>query len=369
MRARTALMELPLQTISHYPAEGLNSVARCSTGVYCPSQRLDLDRRVKTMTHEEKAQALLGSPAGSALVLELSANLHLPLDHFAEPKMSFWLASNAIDFADVNRDAGWQDIALREARARGDLALRIVSNPAFAWWYEPFDPENQIWSSPQMPHGLNPPDSFQPFDPGSWQQPAPPRINEDRPVPRVPSQTTSTLRVGSTSAWTAFVTRSAEHVCAFPLAVWRVRFRQSVRVREINNPSDWHDLCLEFPHRAPDGRLMPNWREVAEAWDGVHVTLGGVLSCEQARYERDGEWSMMQFWHVEETWWINRLELTGERMPDILEDHNHQNLKAFFNGRDLLRQSLRRFPGAKHPPGIILLRREEPCPSPDSSSP
>jgi hypothetical protein len=101
------------------------------------------------MTNEEKAQALLGSPAGSALVLCVSANLEdHPLEHFADPKVSFWLAAMAVDFCDLHRDAGWQGIALRNARAYEDMALQIVSNPGFDWWYEPFDLENQIWSSP-----------------------------------------------------------------------------------------------------------------------------------------------------------------------------------------------------------------------------
>ena len=284
------------------------------------------------MTNEEKAQALLGSPAGSAFVLNVSANLHLPLEHFADPKVSFWLASMAIDFTEVHRDAGWQEIALREARAYEDLALWVVSNPAFAWWYEPLDLESQIWSSPQMRGNPGP---LEPFAPDSWHKPNPPLVREDSPLPSTLSQTTSTLRGGSTAEWTAFDLCAGDHICEFPLAAWQVRFGQSVRVREINHPADWHDLCLKFPHREPDGRLMPNWREVADAWDGVHVTLGGVLSCEQARYERDGEWSMMQFWHTEETCWMDRLEITGERMPDVLENHNRQTLKPFPYGPDL----------------------------------
>ena len=287
------------------------------------------------MTNEEKAQALLGSPAGSALVLEVSANLaDHPLEHFADPKVSFWLAAMAIDFCDVHSDAGLQDLALREARGYDDLALRIVGNPTFAWWYEPFDPENQTWSSPQM---TNPADRgpLKFFDPGSWRKPAPLRADEDWPIPDTFPQITSTLRGNSTSEWTAFVNYTCDHICAFPLAAWQVRFGQSVRVREINHPADWHDLCLEFPHRAPDGGLIPNWSEVADAWDGVHITLGGVLSCDQARYERDGEWSMMKFWHAEQTCWMDRLEITGERMPDILESHNQQKLKRFPYGPEL----------------------------------
>ena len=93
------------------------------------------------MINEEKAQALLGSPAGSAFVLDVSANLaDHPLEHFAEPKVSFWLAALAIDFCDLHIGAGWQGIALRKARAYEDLALQIVSNPAFDWWYEALRP-------------------------------------------------------------------------------------------------------------------------------------------------------------------------------------------------------------------------------------
>ena len=55
---------------------------------------------------------------------------------------------------------------------------------------------------------------------------------------------------------------------------------RNMRVREINHPADWHDLCLEFPHRAPDGGLMLNWPKVAEGWDGVNVTLGGMVPCD-----------------------------------------------------------------------------------------
>ena len=176
---------------------------------------------------------------------------------------------------------------------------------------------------------------LKPFDPDSWRGPGPLREREDRPIPNTFSQITSTLCGGSTSEWTAFGNYTCDHICSFPLAAWRVRFGQNVQVREINHPADWHNLCLEFPHRVPDGGLIPNWPEVAAAWDGVHVTLGGMLSCDQARYERDGEWSLMKFWHAEQTWWMDRFEITGERLPDILERHNRQKFKAFPYGPEL----------------------------------
>ena len=285
------------------------------------------------MTNEEKAQAMLGSPAGCAFLLDVSANLQLPLERFAEPRVSFWLAAMAIGFVDVHRDAGWQKIALREARAFEDLARQVVSHPAFDWWWEPVDLACQVWSSPQYPggSGSDPPEPY-PFAPERWRAP---RANgQDNRVlsvlnPDTRGQITSTLRAGSTSELTAFAVGAADHVCTFPLAAWRVRVEQDARVREISHPADWHALCLDFPHRASDGRLVPNWREVSGVWDGVHLTLGGMLSCEQTSYEQDGEWSMMQFWHSEQTWWLNRLAASGERMPDLTRDHNRQSMNSY----------------------------------------
>ena len=289
------------------------------------------------MTNEEKAQVLLGSPAGCALILDVSENSHRPLEYFAQPLVSFWLAASAIDWCDVrsNQAAEYQDMALDAAQDFADLALRIVSNPAFDWWHEPLDLKGQIWVSPQMPHGFDylypEPD---PFHPASWRRPGLPH-EDDRdgdPVPDTYAQNTSTLRGITTSQITAYAIYAADHVCNFPLAAWQLRFEQDVRVREINHPTDWHALCLEFPSRAPDGRLQLNWREVSERWDGIHITLTGVLSCEQVRYERDGEWSMMQFWHSEETMWLNRLQITGNRLPDYQREPH------------VLDRQLRRFP-------------------------
>ena len=280
------------------------------------------------MTHENKAQALLDSPAGCAFLLEVAANRHLPLESFASPKVSFWLAASAIDFADVNRNAGWQEIALREARSYESLALQIASNSAFDWWYEPVDLGAQVWSSPQMSHGTDRSSPLEPFLPERWGRPRPRDFQSINPQP-TSSQHTSTLRDGSTSEWTTFVLGAGDHLCSFPLAAWRVRFIQDVRVWEINHSADWHSLCAEYPRKASDGRLVPDWQKVAHDWDGVHLTLGGMLSSEQARYEQAHGWSMLQFWHSEQTHWLNRLAITGERMPDVQRFHNEQSFNTY----------------------------------------
>ncbi len=211
------------------------------------------------MTDEEKAQALLNSPAGCSAILDISENSHLGTERLAEPEASFWFAASAVAWCDVRADVGLQerlDLALNAAKDVEDLALRIVSNPAFAWWYEPVDLDNQIWTSPQIASLPPDPDKTPPFQPGSWRKPAPPNKDGD-PFPNTYSQDTSTLRGATTSEVTAYAIYAADHACAFPLAAWRVRFEQEVRVREINHPADWHALCLEFPHRAPTAGWFP----------------------------------------------------------------------------------------------------------------
>ena len=72
------------------------------------------------MSHETRGQALLNSPVGYAFVLDVLENRRLPLEYFAEPKVSFWLAASAMDFMDPYTDGHGglnQRMALRDARA------------------------------------------------------------------------------------------------------------------------------------------------------------------------------------------------------------------------------------------------------------
>ena len=277
------------------------------------------------MTIEIKAQALLASPVGCALLLDISHNSHLPLEYFADPMVSFWLLSCAVDWSDIRSELNARELALEHAQDHADLARRIVENPAFAWWYDPVDVEIQVWTSPQMPgERLVYPERMETFDPESWRYPY-----SGGSVPDTSGQGTSTFRGGTTSEVMAYAIYSADHVAGFPLAAWRLEFQQEVRVWEINHPSDWHRLCSQYPGRARDGRLVPDWKSVAVDWDGVHLSLGGVLSCEQARYEQDGEWSMMRWWHTEQTKWLRKLNITGQQMVDFQREPHEVNLPRY----------------------------------------
>ena len=74
---------------------------------------------------------------------------------------------------------------------------------------------------------------------------------------------------------------------------------------------------------------------MAYSWDGVHLTLGGMLSCEPARYERDGDWSMLQYWHAEQTYWPGKIPIAAVRLPDARRsDHWQQFARYPYDGYD-----------------------------------
>ena len=88
-----------------------------------------------------------------------------------------------------------------------------------------------------------------------------------------------------------------DYLCEFPLAWWAMRFPLDARVFEIHDPSDWHELCVRYQARGTeDDRLVPNWGAVSEEWDGVHLSLGGLLITEQGRYESRAGWTMLESW-------------------------------------------------------------------------
>ena len=283
---------------------------------------------------EQKIDALLGSPVGCAFVLGVECNS--PWEQFASPLASFQLAADSVDFCDVYREAGFQELALRHGAKRRDLARRILEHPAFAWWFAPVDLGQQIWTAPRMPLGANlnanvNPDAepLRPFDLSEWCEPVNPPSAWALEVqkPELLSQITATQRGGATSEIVTFANSACDHICAFPLACWHLEMPPTARVYEITGPADWHDLCRRYPAHGADGRLVPDWGRAAADWDGVHLTFGGLLSCEQHRYTGDAQWSQHQFWHTESTQCLRLLDgIKAARLPDAQRDQNRRYL-------------------------------------------
>jgi len=100
-----------------------------------------------------------------------------------------------------------------------------------------------------------------------------------------------------------------------PYAFWQMTVDASARVFEIDGPQAWHDLCVRYPAEGtigrgiPDfsgdkGRLVPDWSAVADDWDAVHLTFGGLLIAEQVRVSSPSGWTYHWAWDYEQTMWL-----------------------------------------------------------------
>ena len=122
---------------------------------------------------------------------------------------------------------------------------------------------------------------------------------------------------------------------------WTFDVASSARVFEIHRPNDWKRLVAAYPddvsgrhsgwelpgrnqHRsevsevlsASAGKaarfdvrvVMPDWKRVAEDWDGVHLSWAGMLTCEGHVLDvpdlGDDVVTMLRFWVTERTLWL-----------------------------------------------------------------
>ena len=299
---------------------------------------------------DAKVEELLASPAGCAFLVVLNESGVSAVDA-VRPDISFQAACIAVmelniwspDFTELMK------YALMNGRRFRDLARDILEQPDVRWWFAPIDREAQMWIESRD----EPPSSGELAQPNVqmtyWEQ----RTNKSEAA-----MYTCTSFEGK-SSFLAVMDMSEVHgpvndlamYLEFPLRQWRLRVSESARVYEINGAADWHRLCADYPAQSArdasdpedadregwdvyplkqlsgdiDARdistdmarwLTPNWAAVAEDWDGVHLTLGGLLTAEQVRVASASGWSMLRFWDIEQTMWLRWAFDDVERLPD-----------------------------------------------------
>ena len=300
---------------------------------------------------DEKVEELLASPAGCAFLVVLQESGVRAADA-VRPDVSLQAAQVAVDELSIWRPDFQEAMkySLLKGRQLKDLARDILEQPGVEWWFSPIDREAQMWTASRedtpTPTRFKPPDD------------APLTYWEQRTNKSEAGMYTCTSFDGKTSLLTVMDMSEAHGSTndlavefEFPLKQWRLRVSESARVYEINGAADWHRLCASYPARsardasdpeasdgegwavypparlsdeADDGEfaadmdrwLTPNWSAVAEDWDGVRLTLGGLLTAEKARVASAAGWSMLRFWDVEQTMWLRWAFDDVERLPD-----------------------------------------------------
>ncbi|WP_116997637.1 hypothetical protein [Desertimonas flava] len=132
-----------------------------------------------------------------------------------------------------------------------------------------------------------------------------------------------------------------------PVSRWWLPVRPEARVFEIRRPADWARLVSDHPRRAAPhpgwelpgvnqhrqdvapllgvtgqraartavGRhLVPDWRSVAEQYDGVHLSWAGFVTAEGCISDLgDGDVTMLRYWFSERTLWL--ADVFGDPRP------------------------------------------------------
>ena len=221
-------------------------------------------------------------------------------------ELEWWRTDHAETVAD----------ALEHGERLRPLARAVLEHPATAWWFAPLDPRRQVWIS----HDKGPPDT------ANWQRPNSPPDHWERYAqkPRAgPYQYTSTLIEEDTSLFVAVDAHVGDlNLWSLPFETWEISVSKDVQVVEVHGPADWNRLCVRYPAAGvsdgpPDPHwLVPDWGAAAEDWDGVHLSLGGLLTAEQVRYQSEDGVSMLNFWEAEQTYWLRGFVSDIRRLPD-----------------------------------------------------
>jgi hypothetical protein len=111
--------------------------------------------------------------------------------------------------------------------------------------------------------------------------------------------------------------------------VWKVTIPMDANIYEVHTPQDWIHLVERFPklRTNPDTAnwlrwtgcsgpwLVPDWKAVAEQFDGVHVSIGGHLSTAYTAWPIGDHFTILSGWHPDSTFWIGRSpQVVGERL-------------------------------------------------------
>ncbi len=181
---------------------------------------------------------------------------------------------------------------------------QLLDAPGTANWFTDLDRKQQVWISPDG----------RPLAQAAFRLDLRP-FGHDVPKPHR-ALWTSTSNDDYPGHWIHYLRMGEDHRPP-PYHPWRLEVSPAARVYEIHGPEAWHTLCLASPLYAPDGSVMPNWEAVARIWDGVHLSVGGLLTTEGVRWSTPEGWTQLSSWTVECTVWLRWVFDHMERLPNI----------------------------------------------------
>jgi hypothetical protein len=132
---------------------------------------------------------------------------------------------------------------------------------------------------------------------------------------------TSSALAGEPSAWWPVVRNGADGSPPDgPQSIWRITPQPDARVFEIRAPSDWQWLCESFPGPDRGAYAAPDWDAVGNAFDGLHLTVEGLIRTQGVAVATNRGPAMLEHWDAEATAWLRWSVSSLERLGTIALD-------------------------------------------------
>lgn len=128
---------------------------------------------------------------------------------------------------------------------------------------------------------------------------------------------TSSAVAGMPSAWWPILRTGQVGDPAEYRSIWRLTPHPDARVFEIRAPADWQWLCETFPGPVVDGYVVPSWKAAGEHFDGIHLTVEGLIRAQGAQVETARGPAMLDNWDAESTAWLRWSVVALERLGSI----------------------------------------------------
>ena len=277
---------------------------------------------------EQRADALIASPAGCVLLLIAEEHALTPVD-LVEPTVGFFAIAEAIGAVSPWRTD--HDAVVARALEHGPRlrprALALVSAPGIAAWWAPIDRQYQL-VLPQH-------DSFIcPEEVWDLRPPASPNRQERYAHRPFPGLSTSDSWYGLSQELAHVLAKAGDWEIDFPIPRRAATIRPSARIVEIDGPQAWHDFVCLYPSDGahgfhpgfPDtpwgdgeGFLVPDWSRAARDWDGVHVPPWALLTATQVRVESGIGVTEPWAWEGAQTRWLNWMFDSIEDLPPVTD--------------------------------------------------
>jgi hypothetical protein len=90
----------------------------------------------------------------------------------------------------------------------------------------------------------------------------------------------------------------------FPRSTWALCCEKTARVAEITSASEWSQLVVDNAFIADNHVVYPDWRAIAKAWDGVHLTIRAVAAIEGISFSSAVGLLAPAYWGIESTLWL-----------------------------------------------------------------